>query len=670
MKKLLSLVLLLVLVLHVRAQQASTVYNQFFMNPYIYNPAYAGVEGHTVLFLMYKNQWTGIDGAPTLSHVNFHVPLKGGIAFGAMASNEKNGPFSTSYGKVSGGYLIAIDRSHFLRFGMSLGAGNTVFNHDIAKENPNDPNLNSIGNSSFLVGDLGMTYHFGHFNFGVSLPSLFERSLPSEAGLQPISFKPTDNILYKINYRGHINDNIAIEPHVLYRQYKYLPNQFEATMILHIYHLVWVGGTYRQNTGLVSLLGFKVKESLGVGYSYELGNSKYANQLGGSHEIHIGYHIGAKKHHAAHSSSFIKSHQHSAEDRAKKEELERQKKLQALKESRATAQIKEDENALTLVSKPVVKEEVKPKNTWNYEQEESLLERTNEFGEIEKGIKFDRIAANGEKEVVFSWLPPPPSGATSETYEIADPEQPPKERISANGTKEVGVKWIRTIDGGQKEVLVVWSPILNEAQASQIDHSPSKTLGVGAAKIVIKSTPVVPTPIQEPVVVQKKEEPVKTTPVVAKPVAKEPIIVKEPAIVKQEPKEEVVVIKPEPKKEVVVAKPTPVVSAPVTKPIEEPIPVSPTDKTQVKRREGHMLELPVGNYVIAGAFKNYDLAEEFSDKLFQRGFHDTRVGYISEHGLYYVTLSQSNDIKSANSQKSKVSGVSGLSQVWVLTVSE
>ncbi len=652
----------MVLTQHLWAQQATTVYNQFFMNPYLYNPAYAGVEGHTVLFLMHKNQWTKNPEAPVQTHANFHVPLKGGLSFGVFAFTETESVLKTSGGKVTGGYLIAMDRTHFLRFGMSLGAGNTMVDPSVAIENPNDDKLNSLSNNSFLMGDLGMTYHFGHFNVGVSLPSLFERSVivPSE-GFQSIRFKPTDNILYKINYRGHINDDIAIEPHLIYRQSKYLPNQYEATVILHIYHLVWAGATYRQDAGLVSLLGFKIKESLGVGYSYELGNSTYGSQLGGSHEIHIGYHIGAKKHHHGHSSSFIKSHRLNAEQRAKKEELERQRKLQALKDSRANSDQKTDENALTLVSKPVVAEvKPKPQNTWNYEREEVLVERVNEFGEVEKGIKFDRVTEDGKKEVVFSWLPPPPSGATSETYEIADPEQPPKERTTANGSKEVGVKWIRTIDGGKKEVLVVWDPILSEEQAAAIDHSPSKTLGLGAAKIVINAAPVAPVK-QESVVVEAKPE-VKPEPV--KEVKKEPIITPTPAIEppkKEEPK--VVEEKPVVKE---VVKPDPSLSDDLRTNEE----LAKSDEPLEVRRGGHMLELPAGNYVVAGAFSKFDLAEAFSDKLFQRGFHDTRVGYLSARGLYYVVINKSNDLKSANIQKNKVRGLSGLSQVWVLKVSE
>ena len=114
--------LLITLLFSAQAQQPQ-VYNQFFMNPYMYNPAYAGVEGHAAVFAMYRDQWTNVEGAPQISHLSFHVPLQGGIALGGAAFNITQGLLTTSAAKASASYLINIDRTHFLRFGMSLGAG-------------------------------------------------------------------------------------------------------------------------------------------------------------------------------------------------------------------------------------------------------------------------------------------------------------------------------------------------------------------------------------------------------------------------------------------------------------------------------------------------------------------------------------------------------------------
>jgi len=660
MKLFVSVCILLCTALPLYAQQIPKVYNQFFMNPYIYNPAYAGVEGHSVLFFMYKNQWGNVDGAPSYMHANFHVPLKGGVSFGGLVENQSEGILNRSSGKISGGYLVTLDREHFLRFGLSLGAGNQTLNFG-EFDSPNDPVFaNFRDNSSFMVGDFGATYHFGHFNVGFSLPQLFRSNLITEQSFISPDFKPTDNVLFKMNYRGHINDNIAIEPHLIYRYHSVLPDQFEATVILHVFHVLWIGGSYRQNAGAVGLLGVKIKEKIGIGYSYETGNPNISGLLGPSHELHIGYHLGSRKKHIEHASSFIKSHRKTAEERAIAAELERQRNLQALKDSRVNDVI--DGRAIAENEK----NEGKPA-PWNYEKEDHLVERINENGEKELGVKFDRINEEGEKQVVFSWLPPPPPGVTTETYQIANPNEAPKERTASNGKKEIGVKWIRTLDNGKTEMLVVWDAIISEEDADKIDHNPSEKLALDDAKIVISAPEITPakdvknetTTKAREIVLEEAQNDTNPTSLIEefekKPSWQEQVIEETSSISKELPTKQ---------------------NTPETneQPTEELLDsrthdqlANSDDHLEVKRGN-HMLELPQGNHLISGAFNSFDLAEAFSDKLFQRGFHDTRVGYVSERGYYYVVLFQSDNMDVMKRQRNRIKNLSGLSKVWILKV--
>ncbi len=516
--------------------QQPLVYNQFFMNPYVYNPAYAGVEGHSVLFLMYKSQYGSIDGAPVTYHANFHVPLRGGISFGASAYNESHGVLNTVSGKVTGGYLLSIDREHFIRFGLSIGAGNNSINVS-EFDSPNDPAFSNIlDNSSFLVGDFGLTYHFGHFNVGFAMPSLFGYEVFTENSFSPITLKAHENVLFKMNYRGHIGDNLAFEPHIIYRYNKVLPDQYEGTMIVHLAHIVWLGATYRQDAGMIGLLGAKIKEALAVGLAYEVGNFTYGNQLGPSYEVHVGYHIGAKKDHAEHVSSFIKSHRLSAEQRAERAELERQQRLQALEEAR-NQQGQQDE--LTILQEP---EETQPTET------------------IE------------------------PQTETTQPAEETVPVT-----ISDNTQQSVRDNTYPTPDAVQPD---------NTAPTNQA-------------------------PVRKP--------PVETVP--------DPVEVE-----RGDPQ--------------------------LTQDFRTPRELAQSDTHMEVRRGGHMLELPAGTYVVAGVFENFENAENQSDRLFNRGFHDVRVGYLTARGYYYVVIYSSDNLDPARAERRRVRQMSGLSDVWVLKVNE
>ena len=71
--------------------QQTPIYSQFFMNPYVYNPAFAGQNGRSVAFLSYRKQWIGIDGAPETSTLSFHTPAKRNIALGGLVYYDKRG---------------------------------------------------------------------------------------------------------------------------------------------------------------------------------------------------------------------------------------------------------------------------------------------------------------------------------------------------------------------------------------------------------------------------------------------------------------------------------------------------------------------------------------------------------------------------------------------------
>lgn len=575
--------------------QQPQVYNQFFMNPYMYNPAYAGVEGHAAFFLMYRDQWSNIETAPQISHASFHVPLQGGIGLGGAAFNIRQGLLSTSAVKASASYLINMDRTHFLRFGMSLGAGINSVN--ITQfDSPDDPAFNNfLDQSTFFIGDVGVAYHFGHFNVGISLPNLFSYNPVTQSETADVKFSPTDNMIFKMNYRGHINDDFAFEPHIIYRYSNVIPHQYEAVLIAHLYHIVWAGASYRQDAGIIGLAGAKIKEKFAVGFSYEIGNTDISSQLGPTMEINLGYHLGTKKHHAEHAHSFIKSHRLTAEERARKAELERQKQLAALQNSRPDAPA--DEDALG-IAKPAVLDEpetvaeipTEQANDWDHQEEHEELTRVNQFGEEERGIRLEKPDAAGANNVVISWVPK----ADATNMQVASDGH--LERELPDGSREVGVKYEKTNPDGSVENVIKWDKAINASQAQTIADNPGLT---------------------------------------------------------EEHHEEV-------------AKGDPG----LTKDFRTHEELGQSDDHAVVRRGTHLLELPPGNFVIAGAFSEFQHAEDYSDELFQDGFHDTIVGFSSARGYYYVVVYESGNITQVRAKRDEFRKLPKLSKAWVLQVKE
>lgn len=530
-----TITILACLQLHAQDQR---VFSQFFMNPYIYNPAYAGVDGHSVFYALYRQQYAGLDGAPQLSHINFHTPLRNNLAVGALAFNESEGPLTTSGAKFTAGYFFEVDKNHYLRFGLSLGGGYSYF--DQSKfDSGNDVAFQDLPNSSFVTADFGVTYHFDQFNVGLSLPNLLGREAIAGEAFAAVSVNPLHNMMIKANYRGHVAHNIAIEPHILYRFSTENMPQFEIATVVHLMHVAWAGLGYRQDAGAVGLIGFKVKETFGIGIAYEIGNSDINSVTGGTTEIHIGYHIPKKKKHHSHSHSFFKSHQ----------QTKRQKELAALRRQQLIAKRKQlAEQTSSQTNNPETKTSGNQQNT----------------GKVDEQAQSDVAKADEAKKVVS---------------EKVDESVPVQERTTTAGVKEIGRTVVVTLADGTTKQEVRWEPA----------------------------------PVTQDEVAESKPE-------------------------------ETVEKKPQAKPEMV--------------------------NENTARRGHHFLELPVGHHVVAAQFKDFQEAEDYSDTLFERGFHGTIVGYVSAVGEYFVVVHAGATPEQAAEEQLKWRKLRDLDHVYIFNIVE
>ncbi len=87
----------------------------------------------------------------------------------------------------------------------------------------------------------------------------------------------------------------------------------------------------------------------------------------------------------------------------------------------------------------------------------------------------------------------------------------------------------------------------------------------------------------------------------------------------------------------------------------------------VKRGEHHA-EMDLGDYVIAGVFRSEAYAKQFNDGLKKMGFSDTDYGYLTNKQLWYVHISESNDINEARAQRDKFRKLRVFRDAWLLTV--
>jgi type IX secretion system PorP/SprF family membrane protein len=264
---------------------------QFFVNPYAFNPSYAGSEGRPSFYLNYRRQWVNVDGSPRTGQLSFHMPLKKYVSIGAGIMNDKRGLFNTTSVLVSGAYTVLLGDFKSVRFGISAGGGSSSLDLSEVDDDLDPALLNA--SSSFLQGNAGVSVHLKSFHGGIALPYLFEPFGTAEGSP---AFNPLQTLMLHASNRFYFARNKhMLEPHLIYRLRKESPSQLEAALVYHMNNIVWLGASHKQDFGNSAFLGFHFNKVLGIGYSYTF-KTTGDNQLNSpSHEIQLTLLLGQKR---------------------------------------------------------------------------------------------------------------------------------------------------------------------------------------------------------------------------------------------------------------------------------------------------------------------------------------------------------------------------------------
>lgn len=293
--------------------QNYAVYNSYYINPYLYNPAEAASEV-TYVFVNHRQQWTNVEGAPVLNTINFNTMFnesRAGVGF--KASTFTRGLLSTSDFMLTYAYGIPLNQKSVMFFGMSAGAISNAI--DVSEIDPTDPAI-----EGYLNNNLQPAANFGFIvrsatglNFGVAVPQLFASKFNSTTAFENTSISPLDNVIISTYFRRKVEgkivsrskrgvrakvktkeSNAPLEFYALYRYSKLGNSQFEVMGKLNLSQNFWLGAAYRQYYGFTGSLGFSLSRFL-LSYSYEPGNQPQPVFSKGTHEMQLGVRLGAPK---------------------------------------------------------------------------------------------------------------------------------------------------------------------------------------------------------------------------------------------------------------------------------------------------------------------------------------------------------------------------------------
>lgn len=273
--------------------QQTPLYTQYFLNPFLYNPASAGIAETPQAWFLYRKQWAGIDGAPETQVFTLDGTLeKHPVGLGLTLFNDVTNIIGRTSGGLSASYEAQLSAEQRLRFGMSLMAiRNRIFFDRIHAEDVSDPNLLTVVDQrTAFEGNAGLIYMFKKLQFSFSAEQLFQSSVlyRNEALFKTLDYTFVRHYYTALNYEFTANSDLSVKPMLLIRTIQGLPSQLDVGTLVSYKQLAWANLSYRHKIGGGISVGFALDEQFLFGYTYEFPTSDL-NILGSiTHEFMLG----------------------------------------------------------------------------------------------------------------------------------------------------------------------------------------------------------------------------------------------------------------------------------------------------------------------------------------------------------------------------------------------
>lgn len=270
--------------------QQQPMYSQYMLNDFLLNPAIAGTTNFSPIALTTRQQWMGIEDAPSTTAISGHTFLgrNNEMGAGGFIYSDAFGPISRTGIMGTYSYKVKLQNETRLSFGLSLSAFQF-------KLNESDFNIIDEGDLAFtgatetkLVPDanFGMYLYNPKYYVGYTSAQLFQFQIKI-AGASDMS-KIVRHHYLLAGYKFTINEELELEPSLMLKSTEKTKPQFDFNAKLIYKENYWLGFSYRTEDAIIAVIGLKLDKYY-LGYAFDYTTSTLSNCTYGSHEILIGY---------------------------------------------------------------------------------------------------------------------------------------------------------------------------------------------------------------------------------------------------------------------------------------------------------------------------------------------------------------------------------------------
>ena len=303
MRIIFTLLLIPFLLIGASAQQAPQ-YSMYMLNPFSFNPAYAGYDNSLSLTGVYRSQWVGLEGAAETRSLNAHSPLYllgGGVGVSMESENIGSWKQTSVFGSYAytlptsrGSLSVGISAGFLQREldGASVRTPGTILDDEGNPIDHQDPILTTgLHSGAGLSFNAGLFYRSGNLDAGLSVLNLSETTID----MGDIKFKPDRTFFAFLKYRLPLTEALQLEPAALVKSTGE-QTQIDFSTLIRFRQNLFAGVSYRgynseTQDAIVLLSGIKLNEKLSLGYAYDLTSSSLKTVSSGTHEILLNYNL-------------------------------------------------------------------------------------------------------------------------------------------------------------------------------------------------------------------------------------------------------------------------------------------------------------------------------------------------------------------------------------------
>ena len=273
--------------------QQDSQYTQYMYNTMTFNPAYAGTREVFSGIALYRNQWTGLDGAPETMNLSVHSPVGRKVGLGLSITNDRI--FIANETAIDFVFSYIMNVSENGKLSLGIKGGMNLFDIDFSRVNTGspgggDPNVQYNVDNEFApqVG-IGAYYYSDKFYAGISIPNMletehFDDSNNSTAGERM-------HLHFITGYVFNLSQDIKFKPAGLVKLVSGSPLQVDVSANFLFYDKFSLGAAYRWDAAMSVLTGFQIDDRLMIGYSYDWETTALAQYNSGSHEIFLRFEL-------------------------------------------------------------------------------------------------------------------------------------------------------------------------------------------------------------------------------------------------------------------------------------------------------------------------------------------------------------------------------------------